>query len=174
MKFKRPKITTMLIVFALIIYGGVLIVTIQTATAEGEHVNEKLALEAARLEIEVAELEFAIGRYMAYESARQHIENLREQEIAIEERITELEQALLDSGVTETNDAGVIILKRDKADIEADILRAELDLVRLQNDLEQAMSNFNAVDASSVIAEIAREHLGLTLPGEIILNDNNP
>ena len=171
MKFKRPKITTMLIVFALIIYGGVMIVTIQAATAEGESVNEKLALEAARLEIEVAELEFAIGRYLAYENARQHIEDLRMEEIAIEERIKELEAAHSDAGITERNDAGLIILKRSQAEIEADILRAEMDLARLQNDLQNATANFNAIDASSVIAEIAREHLGLVLPGEIILHE---
>ena len=171
MKFSRPKITTMLIVFALIIYGGVMLISIQTATNEAEEINRKLALEAAKLEIEVAELEFAIGRYMAYENARAHIESLRVEERAIEDRIAELELAAEDSDIREVNEAGLVILKRSRDEIELDIMRAEADLYVLRTELESAISHFNAVDASSVIAEIAREHLGLVLPGEIILHD---
>jgi cell division protein FtsB len=171
MKFKRPKITTMLIVFALIIYGGVLLITIQAATIEGQSINNELALRAATLEIEVAELEFAIGRYLAYETARLNIENMRAEEEAMEERIFELELAAIDSEVPEVNEAGLQVLKRSREDIERDIIRAEADLYRLRNDLESAISHFNAVDASSVIAEIAREHLGLVLPGEIIIHE---
>lgn len=173
MKFKRPKITTMLTVFALIIYGGVLLVNIQTSTIEGESVNNTLALEAARLEVEVAELEFAIMRYMAYESRRQEIADLRIAEIEIEERIRELELALANTAVTERNEDGLIILQRNREDIEADILRAEADLIRLQAELDMATEHFNAVDVASIIAEIAREHLGLVLPGEIILNEGS-
>ena len=172
MKFSRPKITTMLIVFALIIYGGVMLISIQTATNEAQEVNRKLALEAAKLEIEVAELEFAIGRYMAYENARANIENLRAEEMAIEDRIAELERAAEDSEIREVNEAGLVILKRSRDEIEVDIMRAEADLYVLRNELEAAISHFNAVDASSVIAEIAREHLGLVLPGEIILHES--
>ena len=172
MRFKRPKLTTMLIVFALIIYGGVLLITIQAATREGENVNRNLAMEASKLEIEVAELEFAINRYIAYENARLQIEELRERELTIKERIKELEEAALDSTVYETNEAGVRILKRSLEEIEEDIAAAEVELARLQRELDAAIANFNAVDAASVIAEIAREHLGLTLPGEIILHGN--
>jgi cell division protein FtsB len=172
MKFGRPKITTMLIVFALIIYGGVMLISIQTATIEGEDINRRLALEAAKLEVEVAELEFAIGRYMAYETQRMNIENLRNEEASIEERILELERAAEDTEVREVNEAGLVILKRSREEIEADIGRAYIELLRLQSELEQAVAHFNAIDASSVIAEIAREHLGLVLPGEIILHDS--
>ena len=172
MKFKRPKITTMLTVFALIIYAGVLIITIQTATIEGEEVNRKLAEDAARLEIEVAELEFAIGRYLAYETARQNIENLRAEEIALEDRIAELEEEVARSGITERNEAGLIILRRSKEEIEIDIARAEIRLAQLRSDLDTAIDHFNAVDASRVIAEIARDHLGLELPGEIVIHES--
>lgn len=172
MKFKRPKITTMLIVFALIIYGGVMLISIQTATIERQSVNNALAVEAARLEIEVAELEFALTRYEAYETARIKIENLRAEEARIEERIAQLEEAAEDSEVRETNEAGMEILKRDRADIEADIVREEANLARLRNELDLALENFNAVDASSIIAEIARTHLGLELPGVQVIRES--
>ena len=164
----RPKITTMLTVFALIIYAGVLIINIQTATIEGESINSKLALEAARLEVEVAELEFAIGRYMAYVNAGIKLEELRIAMAETEERIAELQAELTRPGST-TTIHDVNALERTKDHIEQDILMAEVELIHLQTELDLATESFNAVDVSNVIAEIARTHLGLELPDEIVI-----
>jgi hypothetical protein len=171
MKLKRPKITTMFIVFALIIYAGVLIVNIQAETQAGEGINRELALEAARLEVEVAELEFAIERYMAYENARLAIENLFADLAAKEERIAELENAI--ARALPVMDEELDILIHNAAEIEERIVLAELEKARLEAELEAATENFNAVDVADVIAEIARTHLGLEMQGEIILHEAN-
>jgi cell division protein FtsB len=171
MKLKRPKITTMLIVFALIIYGGVLIVNIQAETQIGQDINRELALEAARLEIEVAELEFAIDRYMAYETARIALESLLEDLAATEDKIAELENAILHAIPIEDEELDILI--HDAAQIEERIAAAEIERVRLETELEEATANFNSVDVADVIAEIARTHLGLEMQGEIILHETN-
>ena len=176
MKLKRPKITTMLIVFALIIYGGVLIISIQNATTEGLAENNRLALEAARLEIEVAELEFAIERYMAYETARINLETLMAELSEKENKIILLEDAIANQGMLVVNDPledEVSLLQRDIAELEEEIAAAVLERTRIQGELELATENFNAVDIADVIAEIARVHLGLERPGEIILHETN-
>ena len=176
MRLKRPKITTMLIVFALIIYGGVLIISIQSATTEGLAENNRLAMEAARLEIEVAELEFAIGRYMAYETARVNLETLIAELAEKEDTIARLEDAILNEGmlvVSDAQDDDVSLLQRDIAELEEEIAEAFLERTRLQAELDLATENFNAVDIADVIAEIARVHLGLERPGEIILHESN-
>ena len=174
MKLKRPKITTMLVVFALIIYGGVLIISIQTATIEGLAENDRLALEAARLEIEVAELEFAIGRYMAYETARVNLETLMAELAKKEYTIARLEDAISNQGlltVSDAQDDEVSLIKKDIEELEEAIAEALLERARLQTELELATENFNAVDIADVIAELARVHLGLERPGEIILHE---
>ena len=172
MRFKRPKLTTMFIVFALIIYGVVLLITIQTATNEREIENNRLALEASRLEIEVAELEYAIGRYLAYENARANLESLMEEAAVLDLRIIELEDIYSNPSAPYTDNEELNVLRADRALLETEIIRAQTERDLLQTELDIATANFNAADASDVIAEIARIHLGLVLPGEIVLHKN--
>jgi len=174
MKIKRPKITTILVVFALIIYGGALIISIQNATVERERENNRLALEVAELEIEVAELEFAIARYMEYEAARAILEAAITSLSSIDDTIARLEDAIANQGMYEMVDpesGEFSLLQRDIAELEEEKAQALLERTGLQAELEIATRNFNDVDISDVIAEIARVHLGLERPEEIILHE---
>ena len=174
MKITRPKITTILVVFALIIYGGALIISIQGATVDAERENNRLALQVAELEVEVAELEFAIERYMEYEAARITLEAAIASLSSIEDIITRLEDAISNQGlyaVVDPENGELSFIERDAAELEDEKAQALLERTRLQAELEIATESFNDVDISDVIAEIARAHLGLERHGEIILHE---
>ena len=63
MKLKRSKLTTKLIVFALIIYAAGALISLQALSEEARQINTELEKQVSETEIDNANLEYAIENH---------------------------------------------------------------------------------------------------------------
>ena len=63
MKLKRSKITTKIIVFALAIYAAITLISLQALSEEAKLINSNLEREVVEIEIQNANLEYAIENH---------------------------------------------------------------------------------------------------------------